>query len=138
MSGENCALEKEYPVFNKIRRLLFRRNGNPNIHWVELHTNATSKEARLNTLVDELATIQHSAQGKWAFKNNRKFLPNQRAQLVLQGDVYERDYNKEIVCHVHGNEAAKYIGNKMNISAADLKLIDWASIKDSNSGLSIK
>ena len=90
-------LEKEYPIFNIIRRLLFRRNGNPHIHWVESHTNTTSKETRLNVVADELATIQHSAQGKWASKNNRKFLPNQRAQLVLQADIYERDYNKKIV-----------------------------------------
>ena len=58
------------------------------LNWIESHTNSKSIEAQLNNLADELAAKQKKSQGRWDSRNKRDFLPNQKAQLVLQGDFY--------------------------------------------------
>ena len=46
---------------------------------------------------------------------DKKILPPQEFQLVLQGDAYDINLGEELVRHVHGNAAEKYIAEKLRI-----------------------
>ena len=51
---------------------------------------------------------KNQVQGWWASRPTKAFLPNETAQLVLQGDAYDCNYGIKLTRYIHGNTAEQY------------------------------
>ena len=122
-------------MLNKIRHHL-ERLPPINFKWAKAHqTNMSRREVRLNDSVDKLAKLQHTVGGKWKSKQQPMLYPNQKIQVRMQEDIYDRECRTQARRHMYGTRAEAYISEKFDFSDEVMRLIDWEIIGKSNQKL---
>ena len=105
-------------------------------NWVKSHQDeCTTREARLNRIVDRLASMQHNTTGEWASTTKSQMLPHTIAQLHLPQGRYTGCINKNIQYELWSEEANEYILRKLNLNQRGMR-IDWSSLGRHHKSLS--
>ena len=107
--------------------------------WVKGHQHKpTTHEGRLNIVADNLATDHYSFSNDQQATEKPLIMPNQMLHVTLGGTTYTNDISREISRHFHGYDSEEYICKKLNIDDETLGLIDWETIKSSNTSLNLQ
>ena len=105
--------------------------------WVKSHQkNGTTKQSRLNTIVDKVADMQHTTMGVHRSRNNTKLLPSQQALLFHNGTVVMAKLDKHIQQFVWNENLEKYFYSRLQIDPSIASKIDFTSIRAFNKSLS--
>lgn len=105
--------------------------------WVKSHQKTcTTREARLNTIADRLANLQHGKHGRWAARESSAMLPKTQAQLIIAGKRYTGSVNRKIQQRLYNDRAREYIVTKLNLNGVD-HLVDWRAIAAMHRRLSV-
>ena len=104
--------------------------------WVKSHqARCTTKEARLNRIVDHLASKQHDVEGYWATTQRSTMLPLTKAQLIYKGNRHTSVIDKKIQYEHYNTDAKQYVIEKLDLHQAE-RFVDWKSIGRHNRTLS--
>ena len=88
----------------------------------------TTREGRLNNIVDRLASIQHNQAGTWASRPTSIRLPNTNAQLVLNGEHYTGKIDRAIQSDAYRGKMEDFINSKLDIVRMR-QYIDWDALR---------
>ena len=87
--------------------------------WVKSHQKeCLTREARLNRIVDRLASMQHETTGEWASTSTSQMLPHTNAQLHLPQGWYTGRVNDNIQNELWRDEANDYVLRKLNLKVS--------------------
>ena len=106
--------------------------------WVKAHQSApTTREGRLNNVVDKSASAQHNTTGKWASKRQGWMLPSTRAQLLINNTRLTKKIDRGVQLEIYRESINQYIVQKLGIQECT-HLVDWAPIKWHHRQLSLQ
>ena len=97
--------------------------------WVKSHQDkCDTKEARLNKIVDTLASQQHNKRGEWASGKTCHMLPRTQAQLMVRGERYTGSIDKNVQYRMYEKPAREYVLRKLNLTHCS-ELVDWPALR---------